>query len=208
VTAVNRLTTGYGLNVRVRTMTGLEEVFGHLSEEDVTLGDILQPGALIGRVGSSGFSSGPHLHYEVRRPGRDVFLGQRSTTSAIDPYSILGGASPRVVSSFGTPPTRTTTIARSSSPPAPRATAQAASQSVPSGKSVAAAGKPLAESFTLAATPLGDISVPKPIVERLGLSLAGYVLIVVGIIGLIISYRAEIATATTQVASVAKVAAL
>ena len=222
VTSIRNSQTGFGLNVRVLTPQGIEEVFGHLSEEDVTLGDVLRPGALIGRVGSSGFSSGPHLHFETRRPGRDVFLGQHSTTTAIDPYTLLGFSQslPPIVQvgkqnmktvqktpttktpNIGTP--STSSLLGISSGPAPAVSVTAG------GKTVTASARPsdAKDAFVLSSTPLGDITVPKSIVERGGLSLAGYALIIIGIIGLIISYRAEIATATTQVASVAKVAAL
>ena len=43
-------------------------LYGHLSELYVEPGDVVQQGEVIGRVGSTGLSTGPHLHFELRRP--------------------------------------------------------------------------------------------------------------------------------------------
>jgi murein DD-endopeptidase MepM/ murein hydrolase activator NlpD len=50
---------GYGFRTR----------YGHMSATNVAVGDIVDANQMIGRVGSSGRSTGPHLHYEVRRNG-------------------------------------------------------------------------------------------------------------------------------------------
>ena len=51
---------------------GVTTRYGHLSAILVRAGEILPKGALIGRIGSTGRSTGPHLHYEVRLDGRAI----------------------------------------------------------------------------------------------------------------------------------------
>ena len=48
---------------------GYQTVYGHLSTIEVTLKQEIRSGMIIGRVGSTGYSTGPHLHFEVRRQG-------------------------------------------------------------------------------------------------------------------------------------------
>ncbi len=57
---------GYGRVVRLLHADGTVTVYGHLSELLVTPGQVVQAGDQIGREGSSGHSTGPHLHFEVR----------------------------------------------------------------------------------------------------------------------------------------------
>lgn len=63
---------GYGRMVEVDHGNGFSTRYGHLSEIDVTVGEKLDAGAVIGKTGSSGRSTGPHLHYEVRHNGEAI----------------------------------------------------------------------------------------------------------------------------------------
>jgi murein DD-endopeptidase MepM/ murein hydrolase activator NlpD len=51
---------------------GLSTVFGHLSAIEVVEGQTVRSGQIVGRVGSTGRSTGPHLHYETRIAGEAV----------------------------------------------------------------------------------------------------------------------------------------
>jgi murein DD-endopeptidase MepM/ murein hydrolase activator NlpD len=63
---------GYGRFVEIRHPNGMTTLYGHLSRLDVASGDRLGAGERIGLVGSTGRSTGPHLHFEVRRGDRQI----------------------------------------------------------------------------------------------------------------------------------------
>lgn len=63
---------GYGRFIEVRHPNGMTSLYGHLSRIDVHSGQAVTEGARIGLVGSTGYSTGPHLHFEVRRNGRHI----------------------------------------------------------------------------------------------------------------------------------------
>jgi murein DD-endopeptidase MepM/ murein hydrolase activator NlpD len=63
---------GYGRMVEVDHGNGLSTRYGHLSEVNVKVGDAIKIGQVIGAVGSTGRSTGPHLHYETRIDGEAV----------------------------------------------------------------------------------------------------------------------------------------
>lgn len=63
---------GFGRYVVVDHGNGLETLYGHLSAYSVRDGQRVRRGETVGRAGSSGNSSGPHLHYEARRDGQSI----------------------------------------------------------------------------------------------------------------------------------------
>jgi murein DD-endopeptidase MepM/ murein hydrolase activator NlpD len=63
---------GFGNVVIIRHYNGLETVYGHLSKLKVKAGDKVLSGQLIGLGGSTGRSTGPHLHFEVRFRGQSL----------------------------------------------------------------------------------------------------------------------------------------
>lgn len=63
---------GYGRQVRIAHAGGIATSYAHMSRVIAIPGQMVRQGQVIGFVGSSGQSSGPHLHYEVSRNGRPV----------------------------------------------------------------------------------------------------------------------------------------
>ena len=79
---------GYGQLVVIDHGNGYETYYGHLSRVDVIEGQSVRQGEKVGAVGSSGRSTGPHLHYEVRVGG-----------VPINPYRFLSGGNTLQVAS-------------------------------------------------------------------------------------------------------------
>jgi murein DD-endopeptidase MepM/ murein hydrolase activator NlpD len=79
---------GYGRQVRIWHGGGLTTTYSHMSEIAAAPGSFVRRGQLIGYVGSSGLSTGPHLHYEVLKDGQPVNpLGVRFVgTPVVDPH--------------------------------------------------------------------------------------------------------------------------
>jgi murein DD-endopeptidase MepM/ murein hydrolase activator NlpD len=77
---------GYGGLVIVGHPSGYETWYGHLDRFDVEMGDQVKRGEQIALMGSTGFSTGPHLHFEVRQDGQVVdplaFLKEANLTDA------------------------------------------------------------------------------------------------------------------------------
>ena len=63
---------GYGQYVRIRHGNGYESAYGHMSGIAVSAGQQVRKGEIIGFVGSTGYSTGPHLHFEVFVDGENV----------------------------------------------------------------------------------------------------------------------------------------
>ena len=63
---------GYGKCVRVAHANGYETLYGHLSRITVKVGQMVAVGDKVGEVGSTGHSTGTHLHYEVRKDGKPI----------------------------------------------------------------------------------------------------------------------------------------
>jgi murein DD-endopeptidase MepM/ murein hydrolase activator NlpD len=63
---------GYGKTVDVDHGNGISTRYGHLSAIDVHVGQSVRTGQIVGKIGSTGRSTGPHLHYETRVRGEAV----------------------------------------------------------------------------------------------------------------------------------------
>ena len=74
---------GYGNLVEVSHPGGLRTRYGHMSAIGVRTGERVAQSQILGRVGSTGHSTGPHLHYEVRLAG-----------AAVDPLLYMGQTTP------------------------------------------------------------------------------------------------------------------
>ncbi|WP_396593867.1 M23 family metallopeptidase [Brevundimonas sp. R86498] len=72
IVRIGRQPDGYGNFVEMRHPNGMTTLYAHLSRIDVASGDRLAGGQRVGLVGSTGYSTGPHLHFEVRRGGDQV----------------------------------------------------------------------------------------------------------------------------------------
>ena len=72
---------GFGLRVRLKHSNGYYTYYAHLSRIDVSAGATVDEGDQIGLSGSTGSSTGPHLHFEVRNP---------TASASIDPYGYRG----------------------------------------------------------------------------------------------------------------------
>src|SRR5215213_4177438 len=63
---------GYGNMIEIDHGNGLTTRYGHLSKIEIQVGDAISRGQLIGLVGSTGRSTGPHLHYELRLNDKSI----------------------------------------------------------------------------------------------------------------------------------------
>lgn len=82
VTDKSNLTWQWGNYVTVRDKQGYQHIFAHMSKRIVSVGDVVKIGDVLGIEGTTGYSSGNHLHYEVRK----------SNNKAVDPAVFYKGA--------------------------------------------------------------------------------------------------------------------
>ncbi len=80
---------GYGLKIDIDHGNGYHTWYAHLSKAEVQPGQLVHKGQEIGLVGSTGFSTGPHLHYQVMLNG-----------SAVDPQPYLDGVPAKVLAAL------------------------------------------------------------------------------------------------------------
>lgn len=66
VALVGNTSTGYGIYVVIAHAGGFDTLYGHLSTALVKVGDRVTQGAVVGLEGSTGSSTGPHVHFELR----------------------------------------------------------------------------------------------------------------------------------------------
>lgn len=83
----------YGTSVVIDHGNGLQTIYGHLSEKSVNVGDVIKTGQRIGKSGNTGNTTGPHLHFEVRK----------GKNNPVDPMIIasVGGIDPNTLYNQG-----------------------------------------------------------------------------------------------------------
>jgi murein DD-endopeptidase MepM/ murein hydrolase activator NlpD len=72
VTTAGNTGNGFGNHVEINHGYGYETLYGHMFRIKVRSGQVVKRGEVIGWVGSTGKSTGPHLHYEVHKGGRSL----------------------------------------------------------------------------------------------------------------------------------------
>ncbi|MFH2019483.1 MAG: M23 family metallopeptidase [bacterium] len=72
VVEVGHLRGGYGENVRIAHKGTIASLYAHLSNIEVTVGQKVEKGQEIGTVGTTGWATGPHLHFEITEGERTV----------------------------------------------------------------------------------------------------------------------------------------
>lgn len=78
---------GYGYSVTVAHPGGSASFYGHMSKIGVKNGQAVEPGTIIGNVGSTGRSTGPHVHFEILQGGKPVSIPSNEG----DKYFRFGG---------------------------------------------------------------------------------------------------------------------
>jgi Peptidase family M23 len=96
---------GYGKTVILAHEGGYATLYGHASELQVAEGQRVTQGDVIALVGSTGISTGPHLHYELRKNG-----------VAIDPGTFINDPAPRIDASIERPLSPEVAVKREAEP--------------------------------------------------------------------------------------------
>lgn len=89
VVAANAYDGSYGIKVDIDHGNGYHTWYAHLSRADVSIGERVYKGETIGAVGTTGFATGPHLHYQIMYDGQ-----------AIDPTPFLHGVPRNVLAAL------------------------------------------------------------------------------------------------------------
>ncbi|MDD5089420.1 MAG: peptidoglycan DD-metalloendopeptidase family protein [Candidatus Wallbacteria bacterium] len=63
---------GYGKTIRINHRDGYSTLYAHLSSIAVARGQVVTTNTMIGRIGTTGYSTGPHLHFEIKQKGKQV----------------------------------------------------------------------------------------------------------------------------------------
>lgn len=104
---IGKPNSGFGTWVIVDHGNGLQTYYGHMSSHLITDGEAVEAGKLIGRVGSTGISTGPHLHYQIMKDGKPVDPENNNPSQLKDysfaKYGVLAIPEPASQSSPATP---------------------------------------------------------------------------------------------------------
>jgi len=88
------MTTGYGNLIEIEHLDGSRSVYAHLLNRNVSVGDSIKPGTVIGNVGSTGGSTGSHLHFEYDNPNGQTERSWQIINSKADQTFRFGDVKP------------------------------------------------------------------------------------------------------------------
>ncbi|MDQ0168790.1 peptidoglycan DD-metalloendopeptidase family protein [Paenibacillus tundrae] len=80
---------GYGITVAIKDDKGFLHVYAHLSSAAVSVGQRVKRGQEVGKQGSTGVSTGPHLHYEVRKVCTPQYGYTATESGVVEPTEYL-----------------------------------------------------------------------------------------------------------------------